>query len=72
MVIYEKNINSIELENIFNLIKEQKDEDKFLMKEVDNAFNFIPDETNDNVIYTKDTTPIFIGVKPVKATEEKA
>ena len=30
MVIYEKNINSIELEDIFNLIKEQKDEDKFL------------------------------------------
>ena len=49
-----------------------KDEDKFLMKEVDNAFNFIPDETNKSVLYTKDTTPISIGVKPVKATEEKA
>ena len=49
-----------------------KDEDKFQMKEVDNAFNFIPDETNDSVIYTKDTTPISIGVKPVKITEEKA
>ena len=49
-----------------------KDEDKFLMKEVDNAFNFIPDETNDSVIYTKDTTPISIGVKPIKITEEKA
>ena len=49
-----------------------KDEDKFLMKEVDNAFNFIPDETNDSVIYTKDTTPISVGVKPVKITEEKA
>ena len=48
-----------------------KDEDKFLMKEVDNAFNFIPDEINDSVIYTKDTTPISIGVKPVKGTEEK-
>ena len=49
-----------------------KDEDKFLMQEVDNAFNFIPDETNDSVLYTKDTTPISIGVKHVKATEEKA
>ena len=49
-----------------------KDEDKFLMQEVDNAFNFIPDETNDSVIYTKDTTPISIEVKPVKITEEKA
>ncbi|MEE0866478.1 MAG: recombinase family protein [Clostridia bacterium] len=49
-----------------------KDEDKFLMKEVDNAFNFIPDENNKSVIYTKDTTPISVGVKPVKITEEKA
>ena len=49
-----------------------KDEDKFLMKEVDNAFNFIPDETSDSVLYTKDTAPISIGVKPVKATKEKA
>ena len=49
-----------------------KDEDKFLMKEVDNAFNFIPDETNKSILYTKDTTPISIGVKPVKITEDKA
>ena len=49
-----------------------KDEDKFLMKEVDNAFNFIPDEINDSVIYTKDITLISIGVKSVKITEEKA
>ena len=46
-----------------------KDEDKFLMKEVDNAFNFIPDETNNSVIYTKDTTPISVRVKPVKFSE---
>ena len=46
-----------------------KDKDKFLTKEVDNAFNFIPDETNHSIIYTKDTTPISIGVKPVKFTE---
>ena len=43
-----------------------KEEDKFQMKEVDNAFNFIPDETNKSVLYTKDTTPIPIRVKPVK------
>ena len=46
-----------------------KDEDKFLMKEVDNAFNFISDETNDSVLYTKDITPISVGVKPVKVTK---
>ena len=49
-----------------------KDEDKFLMKEVDNAFDFIPDETNKSILYTKDTTPISVGVKPVKITEDKA
>ena len=49
-----------------------KEKDKFLMKEVDNAFNYIPDETNKSILYTKDTTPISIGVKPVKITEEKA
>ena len=49
-----------------------KEEDKFLMKEVDNAFEFIPDETNKSIFYTKDTTPISVGVKPVKITEEKA
>ena len=46
-----------------------KDEDKFLMQEVDNAFNFIPDETNKSILYTKDTTPISVGVKPVKVTK---
>ena len=49
-----------------------KDEDKFQMKEIDNAFNFIPDKTNESILYTKDTTPISIGVKPVKITEENA
>ena len=49
-----------------------KEKNKFLMKEVDNAFNYIPDETNKSILYTKDTTPISIGVKPVKITEEKA
>ena len=46
-----------------------KDEDKFQMKEVDNAFNFIPNETSDSVLYTKDTAPISVGVKSVKLTE---
>ena len=31
----------------------------------------IPDETNDSVIYTKEPTPIPIGVKPVKFSGEK-
>ena len=43
-----------------------KEEDKFQMQEVDAAFNYIPDETNTSVIYTKDNIPISIGVKPVK------
>ena len=47
------------------------EEDKFQMKEIDIAFDYIPDETNDSVIYTKDTTPVSVGVKPVKFCEEK-
>ena len=47
------------------------EEDKFQMQEIDTAFDYIPDETNDSVIYTKEPTPISIGVKPVKFLEEK-
>lgn len=48
------------------------EEDKFQMQEIDTAFDYIPDEINDSVIYTKDTTPISVGVKPVKFCEENA
>ncbi len=48
------------------------EDDKFQMQEIDTAFDYIPDETNDSVIYTKEPTPIPIGVKPVKYFEEKA
>ena len=48
------------------------EEDKFQMQEIDTAFDYIPYETNDSVIYTKDTTPISVGVKPVKFCEENA
>ncbi len=46
------------------------EEDKFQMKEIDIAFDYIPDETNDSVIYTKEPIPISVGVKPVKFCEE--
>ena len=48
------------------------EDDKFQMQEIDTAFDYIPDESNDSVIYTKEPTPISIGVKPVKYSEEKA
>ena len=48
------------------------EEDKFQMQEIDTAFDYIPDETNDSVIYTKEPTPIPVGVKPVKYSEDKA
>ena len=48
------------------------EEDKFQMQEIDTAFDYIPDETNTSVIYTKEPTPIPIGVKPVKYDEENA
>ncbi len=46
-------------------------EDKFQMQEIDSAFDYIPDETNDSIIYSKDTIPISVGVKPVKFCEDK-
>ena len=48
------------------------EEDKFQMKDINSAFDFIPDETNDSVIYTKEPTPIPISVKPVTYGEENA
>ena len=42
------------------------EEDKFQMVDVNSAFDYIPDETNTSVIYTRDNEPIEIGVKPVK------
>ncbi len=47
-----------------------REEDKFQMQEIDTAFDYIPDESNTSVIYTKDTTPISVGVKPVKFCED--
>ena len=47
-----------------------REEDKFEMKDINTAFDYIPDESNNSVIYTKDTTPIPIGVKPVKFCED--
>ena len=40
--------------------------DDFQMQDINTAFDYIPDETNDCVIYTKEPVPIEIGVKPVK------
>jgi len=46
------------------------EEDKFQMQEIDTAFDYIPDETNDSVIYTKEPIPISVGVKTVKFCKE--
>ena len=40
--------------------------DEFQMQDINTAFDYIHDETNDCVIYTKEPVPIEIGVKPVK------
>lgn len=40
--------------------------DEFQMQDINTAFDYIPDETNDCIIYTKEPIPIEIGVKPVK------
>ena len=46
------------------------EEDKFEMQNIDTAFDYIPDESNDSVIYMKEPVPISVGVKPVKFCEE--
>lgn len=43
-----------------------REKDEFQMQDIDSAFDYIPDETNDSVIYLKEPVPISIGVKPVK------
>ena len=70
------------LQNYYNLDPDNKmetyrfgilyinEEDKFQMKEIDTAFDYIPDETNDSVIYMKEPKLISVGVKPVKFCEE--
>ena len=40
--------------------------DEFQMQDINTAFDYIPDESNDCVIYTKKLIPVEIGVKPVK------
>ena len=40
--------------------------DEFQMQDINTAFDYIPDESNDCVIYIKEPIPIEIGVKPVK------
>ena len=40
--------------------------DEFQMQDINTAFDYIPDESNDCVIYMKEPIPIEIGVKPVK------
>ena len=43
-----------------------RENDEFQMQDIDSAFDYIPDETNDSVIYMREQIPIEIGVKPVK------
>ena len=43
-----------------------REDDTFQMQDVSDAFDYIPDESNDSVIYMKDPVPIPIGVKPVR------
>lgn len=45
---------------------------KVIKKEIDTAFEYIPDETNNSVIYMKEPIPISVGIKPVKFCEESS
>ena len=48
-----------------------REEDKFQMQDINSAFDYIPDETNDSVIYTKEPISISVCVKPVKFGRRK-
>ncbi len=48
-----------------------EDEDRFEMQDIDDVFNYIPDETNDSIIYMKNPTPISVGVKRVRYFEDE-
>ena len=43
-----------------------RETDEFQMHDIDSAFDYIPDETNDSVIYMRKPIPVEICVKPVK------
>ena len=43
-----------------------RETDEFQMQDIDSAFDYIPDETNDSVIYMRKPIPVEICVKPVK------
>ena len=45
--------------------------DEFQMEDVNSAFDYIPDESNDSIIYMKEPVPIEIGVKNIKKEPEK-
>ena len=47
-----------------------REEDKFKLKEIDSAFDYIPDESNKSELYTKEQEIVSIGVKPVKFVEK--
>ncbi|MBR1654483.1 MAG: recombinase family protein [Clostridia bacterium] len=47
-----------------------REEDKFKLKEIYSAFDYIPDESNRSEFYTKEKEQISIGVKPVKFAEK--
>ena len=40
------------------------------MQDIDTAFDYIPDESNDSVIYMKEPVPISVSVKPVNFCED--
>ena len=48
-----------------------REEDKFEMQDINSAFDYIPDESNDSVVYMKEPIPTEISVKPVCFNKER-
>ena len=47
-----------------------REEDKFQIEDVDAAFDYLPDQSNKSIIYTKENAMQKVSVKPVKYADE--
>ena len=47
-----------------------REKDKFLLENLDTAFDAIPDEKNDEIVYRRKPVPTYVTLKPTRFIEE--
>ena len=47
-----------------------REKDKFLLEDLDTAFDAIPDEKNDEIVYRRKPVPTYVTLKPTRFIEE--